>query len=449
MAGSAGVAPIFVAPTEKRFSPEERLRRGRAQRKVISRADLGKMLTHQRAYDPIELLCSAIEERVPKLLPVKYARMSLSPFAFFRGAVAIMAADLASGPHSGILVQICGDAHVQNMGSFEAPDGRIIFDLNDFDETIIGPWEWDVKRMAASIVLAGYECNHSRSLCSEAVNTFVDSYCGLIEELADQPILTAARYQIHQPGRAQAVSAALKQAQRATPYDLLNKYTEKKGRGQFRFKHVNNILWPIRGPRRQEVFDSLSVYSESLAPDRLHLFSFFKALDVAFKIVGTGSVALRDYVVLLEGNGPGDPLFLQIKQETHSTYAPYAHQGRRVADGQRKVQPLSDPLLGWTRIGAHDYLVRQLNDHKGSIDINNLRGAGLDSLAVIAGQLLARGHARSGDASEIKGYLGKPDRVVQGFTEYAINYAAQTERDFEQFQKAIKAGHIKTAAATT
>jgi uncharacterized protein (DUF2252 family) len=453
MAGSAGVAPIFVSPTQKRLSPTERLRHGRAQRKVIPRADLGTVLAHQRAYDPIELLRSATEERLPKLLPVKYARMALSPFAFFRGAVSIMAADLASQPDTGLFVQICGDAHVQNMGSFEAPDGRIIFDLNDFDETIIGPWEWDVKRMAASIVLAGYESNHARSLCAKAVNRFVASYCVLIEQLADQPVLAAARYQIHQPGRAQAVSAALKQAERATPCDLLDKYTEKKGRGQFHFTRVEKTLWPVRGQRRQEVFDSLSVYSESLAPDRLHLFSFFKPLDVAFKIVGTGSVGLRDYVVLLEGNGPGDPLFLQIKQETHSIYATYllnstyAHQGRRVADGQRKVQPLSDPLLGWTRIGEHDYLVRQLNDHKGTIDIGNLRGTGLDGLATIAGQLLARGHARSGDALAIKGYIGKPGRVAEVLTTFALDYATQTQHDFEQFEKAIKSGQIKTAEA--
>lgn len=404
---------------------------------------------HQRGYDPIDLLRSATEERVPRLLPEKYRRMSVSPFAFFRGAVAIMAADLASCPNTGLEVQLCGDAHVQNMGSFEGPDGRIVFDVNDFDETIPGPWEWDVKRMAASIVLAGYESNHARAGCVDAVERFLTSYCNLMEELADQPVLVAARHQIHQSERSQAVSAALKQAQRASPCDLLKKYTDKGARGQWRFKTIENSLWPVRPQTRQDVLDSLLVYCESLAPDRLHLFSFFKPVDVAFKIVGTGSVALRDYVVLLEGNGPEDPLFLQIKQETHSTYAPYlqnstfAHQGRRVADGQRKMQPLSDLLLGWTRIGEHDYLVRQLNDHKGSINIENLKGTGLGSLARVAGELLARGHARSGDALALKGYIGRPGRLIEAIAKYGIDYATQTQHDFEQFQNAIKAGRIK------
>jgi uncharacterized protein (DUF2252 family) len=220
-----------------------------------------------------------------------------------------------------------------------------------------------------------------------------------------------------------------------------------------RFKHVEHVLWPVKPASRQEVLESLPVYEESLAPERLHLFHFFKPLDVAFKIVGTGSVGLRDYVVLLEGNVPGDALFLQIKQETQSAYAPYLmnstfpHQGRRVAEGQRKVQPLSDPLLGWNRIGTHDYLVRQLNDHKGSIDLENLRGGGLESLAEIAGKLLARGHARSGDPAAIRGYIGKPSRVMEPLTKYALDYAVQTQHDFEQFHKAIKAGKIRTAAA--
>ncbi|HEX4771877.1 MAG TPA: DUF2252 domain-containing protein [Bryobacteraceae bacterium] len=449
MAASTGVAPIFVPPNQKRPSPRERLEHGRAQRKSLPRAKLSEVLAQPRGYDPIDLLRSAAEERVPKLLPEKYRRMACSPFAFFRGAVAIMAADLASCPNTGLQVQLCGDAHVQNMGSFEGPDGRIIFDVSDFDETIPGPWDWDVKRMAASIVLAGYEANHSRAGCIAAVDRFLSSYCTLMEELAEQPVLVAARHQIHESNRAQAVSAALKQAQRASPCDLLRKYTDTGARGQWRFKTIENTLWPVRSQTRQDVLESLLVYRESLAPDRLHLFSFFRPVDVAFKIVGTGSVGLRDYVVLLEGNGLQDPLFLQIKQETHSAYAAYlqnstfAHQGRRVADGQRKMQPLSDLLLGWTRIGGHDYLVRQLNDHKGSIDIENLRANGLESLARVAGELLARGHARSGDALALKGYIGRPGRLVEAITKFGVDYATQTQHDFEQFQKAIQAGRIK------
>ena len=211
-------------------------------------------------------------------------------------------------------------------------------------------------------------------------------------------------------------------------------------------------MWRLRGAERKSVLSSLRLYRRSLPPERLHLFDFFRTIDVAFKIVGTGSVGLRDYVVLMEGNGQTDPLFLQIKQEVASVYAPYLksagpyeHQGVRVAEGQRKLQPISDLLLGWTRIGEHDYLVRQLNDHKGSIDIGKLKGAGLNELAVVAGELLARGHARSGDAVAIAAYAGNPTKVVAAISEFATAYAKQTEVDFERFCKAVEANRILAA----
>ena len=446
---SAAAAPVTAHPYPG--NREERLRRGREHRKRLNRTQLAEVHRGKRTIDPVAVLLGAHTGRVASLLPVKYARMAASPFAFFRGAVSIMAADLASKPDTGLTVQLCGDAHVQNLGSFETPDGRVVFDINDFDETIAGPWEWDVKRMAASIVLAGFESGHGRSGCSTAVEAFARTYCRSIEELGGEPILVAARHQIHRMEKAQAVSAALQQAQRARPVDLLDKYTETDARHRPRFKKVEDVLWRLQNKNRQEVFASLSLYRDSLAPDRVHLFDFFREIDVAFKIVGTGSVGLRDYVVLMEGSGPKDPLFLQIKQEVASAYAPYlkqrpeAHQGRRVVEGQRKIQALSDLLLGWTRIGEHDYLVRQLNDHKGSIDLEKLRGAGLTGLAEIAGELLARGHVRSGDALAITGYIGSGDKVLNAIVRYGLDYAATAQHDFELFQKAIKAGRVKTA----
>jgi len=431
---------------------EHRLRLGRERRERLSRSKLGGTNAHKRSFDPIEVLLRAREGRVPALLPLKYSRMRASPFAFFRGAVSIMAADLGSEPHTGLTVQLCGDAHVQNLGSFETPDGRLVFDINDFDETIPGPWEWDIKRMAASIVLAGFDSHHKRAECAGAVEAFAAGYCESLEELAEQPILVAARHQIRRVKKAQAVSAALQQAARANPNDLLKKYTEPSPGGKPHFRKIEHVLWRLHGPRRQEILDALPLYRQSLAMERVHLFDFFHPLDVAFKVVGTGSVGLRDYVVLMEGNGPGDPLFLQMKQEMASAYAPYlkvaqyAHQGQRVAEGQRKVQPVSDLLLGWTRIGEHDYLVRQLNDHKGSVDLERLRGEGLGSLAVVAGELLARGHARSGDALAIKGYIGSCDKVLKAIVHYALEYAAATQADFELFQKAINEGRLKVAA---
>jgi uncharacterized protein (DUF2252 family) len=304
--------------------------------------------------------------------------------------------------------------------------------------------------MAASIVLAGAESEHGKASCESAVETFVSSYCAALETLAEEPILVAARHVIHRLTKAQAVSAALEQAERARPLDLIKKYTEKGGRGQRRFKKIEHVLWRLQGDERREVLDSLALYVQSLTPDRLHLFEFFEQRDVAFKVVGTGSVGLRDYVVLMEGNGEKDPLFLQIKQEVNSAYAPYLkhahydHQGVRVAEGQRRIQPVSDLLLGWTKIGEYDFLVRQLNDHKGSINLMQLRSEGLSSLAAVAGELLARGHARSGDALAIKGYIGGFDNVVKALVQYGMNYAELTNQDFALFKKAIADRTVKT-----
>jgi len=429
---------------------EERLKRGQQQRGKVGRSQLGDFEPAKRKIPALETLLAATEGRLPHLLPVKYQRMSLSPFGFFRGAVPIMAADLGSHQSTDVMVQLCGDAHVQNMGCFATPDGHLVFDINDFDETIAGPWEWDVKRMAASLVLAGLAADHKTPGCSEAVEAFAECYCSTVETLAEQPLLTAARHIIRRLTKTEAVSAAFKQAQRATAADLLKKYTEKDGRGHVRFKAVEHVLWRSSGAEKQGVLDSLPAYRKSLAPERLHLFEFFKQRDVAFKIVGTGSVALRDYVVLME-NGEDDPLFLQIKQEVHSAYAPYLkhlhydHQGQRVVEGQRRIQAVSDLLLGWTSVGDDDYLVRQLNDHKGSVDLNTLRGNGLRSLATVAGELLARGHARSGDPLEIKGYIGSPGKISKAIVKFALRYADVTNDDFEEFKKAIKAGRVKVA----
>ena len=425
-------------------SQAQRLTLGRQARNRVSRSKLGAINSKKRGFDPITVLLQSARHRVPRLLPVKYQRMSASPFAFFRGAVSIMAADLGAQAHTDLTVQLCGDAHVQNLGSFEAPDGRIVFDINDFDETVAGPWEWDVKRMAASIVLAGLESEHNEAGSTRAAEDFVASYVTTIEELAGRPILAAARFQVHRLGEAEAISAALKQAERAQPGDLVHKYTAQDTKGRPRFKRVEHVLWRILG--------ALPTYRKSLPAERLHLFDFFRPRDVAFKVVGTGSVGLRDYVVLMEGNGSGDPLFLQIKQEVASAYAPYlkpgnhVHQGRRVAEGQRKIQPTSDLLLGWTRIEEEDFLVRQLNDHKGGVDLANLGGDGLNKLAGIAGMLLARGHARSGDALAIKGYIGTPDKVIKSLVHYGTEYAALTQADFALFKKAIEQERIKAAS---
>jgi uncharacterized protein (DUF2252 family) len=436
----------------------QRIEEGRKQREKTSRQVHAHLHTKQRKADPIDLLLASGAERVRQLLPVKYARMQVSPFAFFRGAVSVMAADLARLPNSGLHVQLCGDAHVQNLGSFAAPDGRLVFDINDFDETIRGPWEWDVKRMAASIVLAGRESGHDREGCEAAAMAFVAHYGATIRELSALPVLEVARHQVHRSDRVEPIHAALLQSQRGSPPDLLRKYTEPNAHGIPRFRNQPPLFRRVTGVAAREVLQSLTEYRQTLAQVRRHFFDLFHRIDVGFKVVGTGSVGLRDYVVLFEGNGPRDPMFLQIKQEVASAYAKYLsgdsaesvadeNQGRRTAQGQMAIQPMSDLLLGWTRIGPHDYLVRQLSDHKGSIDLQNLRGTGLKQLGLVAGELLARGHARSGDACRIRGYCGAGEKMAKVLAAFAMQYADQTDVDYKAFVAAVKHGRIKVAPA--
>ena len=439
-----------VSPVEVRTA-EERMRFGKSRRNALNRTAHSELRAKDRKLDPIQVLLSSVDDRLPQLLPLKYSRMSSSPFAFFRGAVSIMAADLARLPHSNLNVQLCGDAHVQNLGSFAAPDGKLIFDLNDFDETTYGPWEWDVKRMATSIILAGREAKQKRSTRRAAAEAFVESYCRSMAEFARRPILQVARHLIHREERIRPIHAALRQSERAKPLDFLEKYSQVDGRGERRFRDGRPVFWRVTGQEAKDVLSSLETYRNCLSPERRHLFDLFRPVDVGFKVVGTGSVGLRDYVVLFEGNGPKDPLFLQIKQEVKSAYTPYLldvvnkHQGQRVAEGQRAIQPLSDPLLGWTVFGGREYLVRQLNDHKGGIDLKTLKGGGLKSLAVVASELLARGHARSGDPCMIHGYCGSGSKIVKAITDFASQYADQTEADYAKFMAAIKNKKIKAA----
>ncbi len=435
-----------------------RIEAGKQRRVQASRSGQALLQTGKRGFDPLDALESGEQDRLPRLLPVKCHRMAASAFAFFRGSVSIMAADLGQLAHSGITVQLCGDAHVQNLGSFAAPDGRLIFDFNDFDESIPGPWEWDVKRMAASLILAGLESDHKEPASAAAAWAFAKSYCASIQAFSRQPVLTAARHQIRREQHIKPVSAALQESERGTPAELLKKFTRRGADKRPLYRDVKPSFWRASPEEHAAAVQSLGLYRETLRPEALHLFNLFEPLDTGFKVVGTGSVGLRDYVVLLEGNGPSDPLFLQIKQETDSAYRPFLplavsaaslHNGQRAALGQRSIQPLSDPFLGWTTIGSHQFLVRQLNDHKGSIDLESLRGPGLESLAVVAGELLARGHARSGDACVIAGYLGSSDKVPVAIRDFAIAYADRAAADYRSFLEALQTGRFTASPTPT
>jgi uncharacterized protein (DUF2252 family) len=359
-----------------------------------------------------------------------------------------MAADLAVLPNTGIEAQICGDAHVRNLGAFAAPDGRLVFDINDFDESIHGPFEWDLKRMAASLVLAGREAHHKEPSARDAVEHCIMRYCEQMRDFARMPLIEVGRFQVHRLGDVQPVHEALVKAERATPLHSLEQLTKPapgNPTGSRRFKEIKPNLWRITGSQAEKVLGALGPYREMLEPQRRHLLSFYRPVDVAFKVVGTGSVGLRDYCIYFEGNGPGDPLFLQIKEEAPSAYAPYLpnahpcpHNGQRVVTGQRAMQVQSDPFLGWTHIGTRHFLVRQLNDHKGSIDLTDLAGSGLVAFGEVCGELLARGHARSGDPLVIAGYLGSGETFAQALAKFGSLYADQTEKDWQSLRRSTK-----------
>ena len=428
-----------------RTSPEERRKLGQARRKQVGRHDHSALSSKARNTSALVLLERTMRGRVPALIKLKYDLMSQSPFAYFRGAAPVMAADLSLLPSTGILCQLCGDAHVRNLGVYAAPDGRLVFDINDFDESIRGPFEWDLKRMAASLVLAGRASGHKESASRQAAARCVKRYASRMRDFARMPAIEIARFQVHRIGLAGPVRAALLKAERATPQHILAQITEPasvKHDAPRRFKQAKPMLFHIPPAQVRAVLASLAAYREMLAPERQHLLSFYRPVDVAFKVVGTGSVGLRDYCVYFEGNGPGDPLFLQIKEEAASAYAPYLpdahpahHNGQRAAEGQRSMQLQSDPFLGWTQMGGRQYLVRQLNDHKGSIDINDLAGEGLPAYAEVCGELLARGHARSGDPAVISGYLGSGNAFADALGEFGALYADQTEKDWQELKR--------------
>jgi uncharacterized protein (DUF2252 family) len=442
-------------------TPEERREAGQVRRKQMPRQHHGKIRIAHR--DPVALLEASSRGRIPSLIALKYQLMSASAFGFFRGAAPIMAYDLSTLPNTGITAQLCGDAHVRNFGAFASPDGRLVFDINDFDETIRGPFEWDVKRLATSLVLAGIDIGSKASQREPAILAAAETYRRMIQALAKLPVIVAARYLVHGLHRIDPVSRVLLKAERATPLHTLESLTipikdagtqSRAGKplaGDRIFKERKPMLTRVTGAKAREVLASLPEYSESLLPERRHFLSFYQPMDVAFKVVGTGSVGLRDYVIYFQGNGLGDPLFLQIKEEARSAYAPYLqsssgeflgphHQGQRVAEGQRAMQLQSDPFLGWTTIANRDYLVRQLNDYKGSLDLTELKGPGLIEYGQVCGELLARGHARSADACIIAGYIGNGRRFDEAVLEFAEAYAEQTQKDWQALLKSKHGG---------
>jgi uncharacterized protein (DUF2252 family) len=423
---------------------------GLAQRNRLKRTALKELAP--RRFDPLDVLRAACRDHVAKLLPLKFERMSASPFAFFRGAVEIMAADLGASQHTNLEVQVCGDAHLKNFGFFATPASDVILDINDFDQTQRGPWEWDVKRCATSIMLAGRVAGDRESGCKEATRLFLEEYSRWMGAFAEMPALDVARHRALRSKRDPLIGGALKEAERSTPLSNLKKLTRHAAGHTYRFATKPGLIWEVSGAEKKSVLAALPEYRESLAPDHQLLFDRYQPVDVGFKVVGTGSVGTRDYVVLFIGRHPHDPLFLQIKEEPPSAYEPFykdsrvpKNQGERVVCGQRAMQVLSDFLLGWCSIGGRDYLVRQLNDHKSSIEPEELGGRRLAAYSRVCAELLAKGHARTGEPVAISSYLGRAGKAERALLQFAVKYADQTEADYDALRKALKRGFVKDA----
>jgi uncharacterized protein (DUF2252 family) len=426
---------------------------GLRARKQLARSGHAKFSPGACNQHPLELLRESERSRIPALVRIKHQRMVASPFGFFRGAEPIMAADLACHPNTGITTQLCGDAHVLNLGAFASPDGRLAFDINDFDESLRGPFEYDVKRLATSLILAGREAGVKRSARRAAALHFTQQYRRMMHIFADMPVLELARYQIHRLGSIDPMPAILAQAERSTPQKSLKALTEPTPQIPSQpnhrvFRSNPPLLTRVSGKQAEQVLASLGPYARTLQPERRHFLEQYLAQDVGFKVVGTGSVGLYDYCIYMEGlsrpHGT-DPLFIQIKEEPASAYAPYlpegsshTHQGHRVMDGQRAMQLTSDPMLGYTTIDGRDFLVRQLNDHKAGLDLLSLTAESLLGYADICGELFARGHARAGDPVTIAAYLGASDRFDQAILAFARAYADKTEHDWSLLKQAMK-----------
>ncbi len=453
-ADSAPYGSLRQRPTSRK----ERYAMGKALRKKVPRSSLGRWEVRADRPDPVELIQQSHQGRLDWLVPTRVARMVGSPYGFLRGSAIVMAADVAALPATGITPVICGDAHLGNFGFYASPEGELVIDLNDFDEAHPGGWEWDLRRLVASIWVAGRENGSSEEQCADSVASCVRAY----------------RDEVRVPGRRAAADALLQPAGRR-PAARDRHREDPAGRDRAVGQagpppHVGPGAAPVhpRAPRpatdrRGAAADhprdagrggrdraALDAYLETLAPHWRRVVGGYTILDVAHKVVGVGSVGLRAYVVLLEGSSPDDVLFLQLKQARRSVLAPYvhgesawhAHQGQRVVEYQQALQTVSDPLLGWTTVGEFQYYVRQFRNMKGTIPLDAIDSAALTDYAGIVGHLLAKGHARTSGASMIAGYFGKGDNIEQAMCRFAAAYANQTEVDHAAFVAAARAGRL-------
>jgi uncharacterized protein (DUF2252 family) len=438
---------------------EQRLAAGKKLREKVPRSAHAKWLPPRNRPDPIELLKASDRGRLPALLPIRYARMRQSAFTFFRGSAAIMAADLAATPVTGIRLQTCGDCHVANFGGFGTPERNLVFDINDFDETLPAPWEWDVKRLAASIVLATRDVGIRERNCSSTARACVESYRKHMREYATMTAIEVWYSHLDLKILAENARTAatrkhwLKTIDKATQHTPGHEFPKITAIRNDRPRIADRppLIYHPRDIATigKHVAHMFQQYRDTLPAERRIVLDRYKLVDIARKIVGVGSVGTRCDVALLMA-GPHDPLLLQFKEARRSVLEPYAgksayeNQGERVVAGQRMLQSASDVFLGWTRDDdGHDYYFRQLRDMKMKVDVESMSKDDWSEYVELCGWALARAHARTDDPALIAGYLGKSDAFDDAIEKFALAYADQTERDHAALLKAIRAGIIR------
>ncbi|TFH03591.1 MAG: DUF2252 domain-containing protein [Methanosarcina sp.] len=443
--------------------------RGRALREKVPRSSHGVWVPDPSRPDPISLLQEQDRTRLKQLLPIKYGRMLESPFTFMRGSAAVMASDLATTPVTGLQVQLCGDAHLLNFGVFATPERKLVFDINDFDETYPGPWEWDLKRLAASAVVAGRDNGFEDEVNRKLAMVVSRYYRRAMVRFAQAAFLDVWYYHVEmdkvlevfeKSSRKAGKNAqkVVKKARESTREHAIEKFTEVvDGRRRIRndpplLARLSEILPEERKAEMTEQYVK-KLYQDfvsTLPEERHHLVSHFRISDGALRVGGIGSIGTRCIIFLLEGTEKDEALILQLKETGPSVLEPYvekkdyASQARRVVVGQKLMQAASDIFLGWIEDPATgiQYYWRQLKDMKGSFDVNSLDEAGLETYLKVCSVCLARAHARTGDAASISGYIGKSDTFCEAITDFAVAYADQTESDYQALKEAVKSGRI-------
>jgi uncharacterized protein (DUF2252 family) len=464
---------------------DERQARGTAARARTPRSAHAGWVAAAGRRSPVDLLEMQDAGREPDLVPVRHGRMMVSPFTFFRGGATVMAEDLKDTPTAGLGVQLCGDAHLLNFGVFGSPERRLVFDVNDFDETLPGPFEYDVKRMAASFVVAGrdnaFTAADSRGAATASVAAYRDAMTRFAGQRmmdvwyasADEAAITAAVQEVvtkqaqgtrkEAKATRRAAKEAAQAAAKARSRDSLQALSKlgEQHNGQYRSISQPPVVVPVRdlapeaSPEQigEVIRQQYQAYRATLRPDMRHLLGYFEVVDFARKVVGVGSVGTRCFIVLLQGRDASDPLFLQVKEATasvleeHLPRSRYRQHGQRVVQGRRLMQAASDIYLGWTRDpdATRHFYWRQLRDMKGSVTTETMTPLGLTLYAQLCGWTLARAHARSGDPVAIAAYLGRGDAFDRAVTDFAERYADQNERDYEEFTAAIKSGRLTAA----